>query len=76
MTNDLRRIMYEHKNKLVKGFTSKYNLNKLIYYEETIDVKSAIRREKEIKKWRREKKINLIESKNKKWTDLSIELGL
>ena len=76
MTNDLRRRMYEHKNKLVKGFTSKYNLNKLIYYEETNDVKNAIRREKEIKKWRREKKINLIESKNKEWSDLSIELGL
>ncbi len=51
VTNNLIRRIYEHKNKLVKGFTKKYNLNKLVYYEETHDVIAAITREKEIKKW-------------------------
>ena len=59
MTNDLERRLYEHKNKLVKGFTEKYNINKLVYFEETQDVYAAITREKEIKKWRREKKNTL-----------------
>ena len=72
MTNDLERRIYEHKNKLVEGFTKKYNLNKLVYYEYTNDVNSAIQREKEIKKWRREKKNNLIGKMNPKWEDLSI----
>ncbi len=52
VTNDLRRRVYEHQNKLVKGFTEKYNVNKLVYYEQTNDVISALTREKEIKKWR------------------------
>jgi putative endonuclease len=56
VTNNLERRLYEHKNKLVKGFTEKYNVNKLVYFEETQDVIAAIAREKEIKKWRREKK--------------------
>jgi len=56
VTNDLVRRIYEHKNKLVKGFTEKYKVNKLVYFEETGDVRSALTREKEIKKWRREKK--------------------
>ena len=56
MTNNLIRRIYEHKNKMVKGFTEKYNVNKLVYFEETQDVMAAIAREKEIKKWRREKK--------------------
>lgn len=76
MTNNLNRRVYEHQNKLIKGFTSKYNLNKLIYYEETNDVKTAIAREKEIKKWRREKKINLIETINPKWSNLNKDLEL
>ena len=76
MTNDLIRRIYEHKNKIVNGFTKKYNLNKLVYYEYTSDVNSAIRREKEIKKWRREKKNNLIETINKNWIDLSRDFGL
>ena len=76
MTNNLTRRIYEHKNKLVDGFTKKYNLNKLIYYEHTSDVNAAIRREKEIKKWRREKKNNLIETVNKNWIDLSKDFGL
>ncbi len=71
MTNNLARRLYEHKNKLVEGFTKKYNLNKLVYYEYTNDVTSAIKREKEIKKWRREKKNLLIEKLNPDWDDLS-----
>ncbi len=71
VTSNLDRRIYEHKNKLIKGFTEKYNINKLVYFEQTNDVFSAISREKEIKKWRREKKNFLIEHKNKKWDDLS-----
>jgi predicted GIY-YIG superfamily endonuclease len=55
VTNDLERRVFEHKNKLVKGFTEKYNIHKLVYFEETGDVNAALAREKEIKKWRREK---------------------
>jgi len=73
MTNNLERRLYEHKNKLIKGFTQKYNLDKLVYFEQTTDVNSAIQREKEIKKWRREKKNKLIETINPKWLDLSDE---
>ncbi len=64
VTNDLERRMYEHKNKLVPGFTSKYNITWLAHYEQTSDVESAIAREKEIKGWRRSKKVALIESSN------------
>ena len=71
VTNDLVRRIYEHKNKLVKGFTEKYNVNKLVYFEETGDVRSALTREKEIKKWRREKKNALVISINPEWKDLS-----
>lgn len=71
MTNNLERRLYEHRNKLIEGFTKKYNLDKLVYFEHTADVNSAIRREKEIKKWRREKKNNLIESLNPGWTELT-----
>ena len=71
VTNNLERRLYEHKNKLIKGFTEKYNVNKLVYFEQTNDIESAITREKEIKKWRREKKNILVESTNKKWEDLS-----
>ncbi len=63
--------MYEHKNKLVKGFTEQYNVQKLVYYEETSDVNAALAREKEIKKWRREKKNNLVIAVNPGWKDLS-----
>ena len=71
VTNNLERRLYEHKNKLIKGFTEKYNINKLVYFEQTSDIESAITREKEIKKWRREKKNSLVESANKQWQDLS-----
>lgn len=74
VTNDLARRIYEHKNKVVKGFTEKYNVNKLVYFEETGDVLSALTREKEIKKWRREKKDALVVSVNPEWKDLS-EVG-
>ena len=64
----------EHKNKLIKGFTEKYNVNKLVYFEETADVRRALEREKEIKKWRRQKKNALVQSVNPEWNDLS-EVG-
>jgi putative endonuclease len=66
----VRRI-YEHKHKLTPGFTSYYEVNRLLYFENTEDVKQALEREKQIKSWRREKKIKLIESMNPKWGDLS-----
>ena len=69
--NNLERRLYEHKNKHVKGFTEKYNVNKLVYFEETQDVTAAIAREKEIKKWRREKKNQLVNRMNPNWQDLS-----
>jgi len=71
VTNNLERRIYEHKNKLAKGFTEKYNVNKLVYFEETQDVTAAIAREKEIKKWRREKKNQLVNRMNPNWKDLS-----
>ena len=74
VTNDLRRRIHEHQNKKIKGFSQKYNLTKLVYFEETTDINSAITREKEIKKWRREKKNRLVHSLNPQWKDLSIEL--
>ena len=73
MTNNLERRFYEHKNKLVDGFTKKYNINKLVYYEHTNDILTALAREKEIKRWRREKKNNLVVSINPEWKDLSLE---
>ena len=76
MTNNLARRVYEHKNKFVDGFTKRYIVDKLVYFEETNDVNTAIKREKQIKKWRREKKNNLIEAINPNWEDLSVKLGL
>ena len=73
VTNDLTRRVYEHKNKLVYGFTSKYNITKLVFYESTSEVDSAIAREKQIKGWRRSKKIALINSVNPKWRDLAVD---
>ena len=73
VTNNLERRIYEHKQKLVPGFTKKYNLTMLVYFEETRDVQAAVQREKQIKGWLRSKKIDLIESKNPDWKDLSIE---
>ena len=73
VTNNLERRMYEHKNKLVPGFATKYNVTWLAHYEQTSDVQSAIAREKQIKSWRRSKKVALIESTNPRWKDLSLE---
>ncbi|MBF8149971.1 GIY-YIG nuclease family protein [Winogradskyella sp. F6397] len=71
VTNSLDRRMYEHKNKLVKGFTSKYNINKLMYFESFQYINDAIKREKQLKNWNRQWKIDLIEQDNKDWIDLS-----
>ncbi|NOX88024.1 MAG: GIY-YIG nuclease family protein [Calditrichaeota bacterium] len=75
VTNNLVRRVYEHKNKLIDGFTQKYNINKLVYYEVFMDVRYAIEREKQIKKWRREKKNKLVNTKNPEWKDLSNDLN-
>ena len=74
VTNNLSRRIEEHKNKVIRGFTQKYNLTKLVYYEFTEDVTVALTREKEIKKWRREKKNHLVHTLNPTWQDLSSEL--
>jgi putative endonuclease len=71
MTNNLVSRVYQHKHKLTPGFTSRYGLTRLVYYEETNDVRIAITREKQIKGWLRTKKIALIESVNPDWKDLS-----
>jgi putative endonuclease len=73
VTNNLVRRVYEHKKHLVEGFTKRYNVTRLVYYEETHDVYAAISREKEIKGWLRSKKIALIKSVNPSWSDLSEE---
>jgi len=71
VTNDLERRMFEHKGKLIDGFTKKYNLNRLIYFETFQYINDAIKREKNMKKWKRQWKINLIEEENPNWRDLS-----
>ena len=71
VTNNLERRVYQHKLKKLRGFTSRYNISKLVYFDTTNEIESAIAREKQIKRWRREKKVFLIESKNPEWTDLS-----
>ena len=71
VTNNLQRRVYEHKNKLISGFTNKYNITKLIYYETTEDINSAIEREKQIKAGSRQKKIDLVNAIKKHWNDLS-----
>jgi putative endonuclease len=72
-TGDLMRRVYEHKQKIISGFTSKYNITKLVYFEETTDVRAAIAREKQIKGWLRNKKTALIESLNPTWNDLAAD---
>ncbi len=73
VSSELVQRIYQHKNKLIKGFTEKYNVNKLIYYEETTDPVSAISREKQLKGWTRRKKEVLINKMNPKWLDLSLD---
>jgi putative endonuclease len=70
VTNDLVRRVFEHKNRLVPGFTSRYGVVRLVWFETHEDVTAAISREKEIKKWRRDWKISLIERDNPDWFDL------
>ena len=73
VTNDLQRRVFEHKRLMVRGFTKKYRITKLVYFETGSDIKAAIYREKQIKGWLRKKKIALIESVNPEWKDLSEE---
>ena len=75
VTNDIARRVREHKQRVHEGFTSRYNVDRLVWYEVWSDVHKAIGREKQIKPWRREKKIRLIESLNPTWQDLSEEWG-
>jgi len=74
VTNDLKRRVYEHKEKLVSGFTRKYNITKLVYYEVFKDIENAILREKQIKAGSRQRKIDLISGMNEEWRDLYEEL--
>jgi putative endonuclease len=74
VTNDLVKRVYTHKEKLVEGFTNKYNITKLVYYEVFEDIENAILREKQIKAGSRQKKIDLIDQKNRHWRDLYSEL--
>ena len=72
VTNNLQRRLYEHKNELADGFTKRYHVHKLVYFETTTDVRAAIAREKQIKSWSRARKNALIETMNPKWEDLSL----
>lgn len=74
ITNDLLRRIYEHKNHVLKGFTQKYMIHTLVYYESTENVESALAREKELKKWKRSWKLELIEKNNPHWKDLCSQL--
>lgn len=73
VTNNLIKRAYEHKNKLVEGFTSKYKINKLVYFEKTNDINIAIAREKQLKNWHREWKVNLIRNQNPNFKDISTD---
>jgi len=74
MTNNLSRRVFEHKQGLVDGFTKKYNVDRLVYFEILPNSETAIKREKQLKNWHRQWKINLVESKNKEWKDLYSEV--
>ena len=73
VTNDLQRRLYEHKNGLADGFTKKYHVHKLVYYEYTHDVYEAITREKQLKGWIRKRKNELVAAVNPEWRDLSLD---
>jgi putative endonuclease len=73
MTNNIERRVFEHKNKLVKGFTSKYNVTLLVYYKSYSEVLDALKKEKQMKKWNRQWKIDLIEIGNPDWKDLAVD---
>lgn len=74
VTNNLAERAQQHKEKNIKGFTKRYNIDKLVYYEQTDNIINAIDREKQLKKWRREKKTKLIEKENPGWIDLSDDI--
>ncbi len=74
ITNDIVRRVYEHKNNFIDGFTSKYGIHNLVYYEQFDNIESAIQREKQLKKWNRKWKIELIERANPNWKDLYEDL--
>ncbi len=74
ITSDLIKRIYEHKNNIVKGFTEKYKVHKLVYYEECSDIYEAIQRKKQVKRWYRKWKIELIENFNPEWEDLYYKL--
>ncbi|HWH04461.1 MAG TPA: GIY-YIG nuclease family protein [Gemmatimonadales bacterium] len=71
VTNDLARRVGEHKRGLVRGFTSRFHVTRLVHFEEFVDIRDAIAREKELKGWRRSRKIELIEQQNLEWQDLA-----
>jgi len=73
VTNDLERRIIEHKERRAEGFADKYKLDRLVYFEQTPDIRSAIARDKQLKSWRREKKLALIEAANPTWRDLSLD---
>ena len=73
-TNDLKKRVWQHRNDIIEGFTKRYKVHTLVYFEQTSDVKAAIAREKQIKKWNRTWKLKLIETKNPDWKDLYEEL--
>ena len=73
VTSNLQKRVWEHKNKVVAGFTKKYNINKLVYYEITDSIETAINREKQLKRWHRDWKINLIKEMNPEFRDLSLD---
>lgn len=74
ITSDLKKRVWEHKNKVVKGFTSEYGVDRLVYYDQTSDAREAILKEKQMKKWERAWKIRLIEEDNPEWNDLYFDI--
>jgi putative endonuclease len=74
LTNNLLKRIYEHKNNIIEGFTKKYSVHNLVYYEKHNDINRAISREKQMKKWERQWKINLIQKSNPEWKDLYYDL--
>ncbi|MDD5464427.1 MAG: GIY-YIG nuclease family protein [Candidatus Moranbacteria bacterium] len=73
VTNNLMKRSWEHKNKIFDGFTKEYDINKLVYYETTNNIQAALQREKQLKKWNRQWKLELIEKENPDWVDLALE---
>jgi putative endonuclease len=76
VTNDLRRRVYEHKTGIIPGFTARYKVNRLVYFEVADEALAAIAREKQLKGWTRRRKVELIEAKNPEWDDLADRIGL